>query len=151
MKQNQCQSVDAYMSQLRLALPECNFKNDFNDLLKDQFIFGIENKEIQDQLLGEISETDSSVKALYKARKIESKLEQCKLLGIVTPDRLVDVHTVKKGKSNYYDDCKFCVNLMINESVLLMVKLATSAVVRTTLKPNVLKFKKGKKVRFENK
>ena len=29
------------MSQLRLALPECKFKNDSDDLLKDQFIFGI--------------------------------------------------------------------------------------------------------------
>ena len=53
MKQNTHQSVDAYMSQLRLALPECKFRNDSDDLLKDQFIFGIHNKEIQDHLLGE--------------------------------------------------------------------------------------------------
>ena len=33
MKQN------VHMSQLRLALPECKFKNDSDDLLKDQFIF----------------------------------------------------------------------------------------------------------------
>ena len=31
MKQNAHQSVDAYMSQLRLALPECKFKNDSDD------------------------------------------------------------------------------------------------------------------------
>ena len=52
MKQNVHQSVDANMSQLRLALPECKFKNDADDLHKDQFIFGIHNKEIQDHLLG---------------------------------------------------------------------------------------------------
>ena len=46
MKQNAHQSVDAYMSQLRLALPKCKFKNDSDNLLKDQFIFGIHNKEI---------------------------------------------------------------------------------------------------------
>ena len=95
LKQNQHQSVDA--SQLRLALPECKFKNDADDLLKDQFIFGLFNKEIQDHLLGEISETDNSVKSLYEARKIESKLEQRKLLCIVTPDCLVDVNAVKKN------------------------------------------------------
>ena len=33
------------MSELRLALPECKCKNDEDELLKDQFIFGIENKE----------------------------------------------------------------------------------------------------------
>ena len=108
MTQNAHQSVDAYMSQLRLALPECKFKNDSDDLLKDQFIFGIHNKEIQDHLLGEISETDNSVKSLYEARKIESKLEQRKMLGIVTPDRLVDVNAVKKKKVTFHKDCDYC-------------------------------------------
>ena len=109
MKQNAHQSVDAYMSQLRLALPECKFKNDSNDLLKDQFIFGIHNKEIQDHFLGEISETDNSVKSLYEARKIESKLEQRKMLGIVTPDCLVDVNAVKKKvRFQKINDCGYC-------------------------------------------
>ena len=99
MKQNAHQSVDAYMSQLRLALPECKLKNDPDDLLKDQFIFGIYNKEIQDHLLGEISEMDNSVKSLYEARKIKSKLEQSKMLGIVTPDCLVDINAAKKGRT----------------------------------------------------
>ena len=68
------------MSELHLALPECKYKNDTDELLKDQFIFGIENKEIQDYLLGEISETDNSIQVLYEARKIESKLAQRKML-----------------------------------------------------------------------
>ena len=95
------------MSQLRLALPECKFKNDADDLLKDQFIFGIHNKEAQDYLLGEISETDNSVKSLYEARKIESKLEKRKMLGVVTPDHLVDVNAVKK-KVRFHKDCDYC-------------------------------------------
>ena len=57
------------MSELRLALPECKYRNDADELLKGQFIFGIYNKEIQDHLLGEINETDNSVKSLYEARK----------------------------------------------------------------------------------
>ena len=108
LKQNIHQSLDAYMSKLRLTLPECKFKNDSDDLLKDQFIFGIENKEIQDHLLGEISETDNSVKALYEARKIESKLEQRKLLGIVTPDCLLDVNAINRQKSKKLDNCDYC-------------------------------------------
>ena len=110
LKQNAHQSVDAYMSQLRLALPECKFKNDADDLLKDQFIFGIHNREIQDHLLGEIYETNNSVKSLYKARNIESKLEQSKFLGIVTPDRLVDINAIKKGgkSSSGIQDCNYC-------------------------------------------
>ena len=55
------------MSELRLALPECKYRNDADELLKDQFIFGIHNKEIQDHLLGEIKETDNSVRELYEA------------------------------------------------------------------------------------
>ena len=88
MKQTSAQTCDSYMSQLRLSLLECKYCNDSDELLKDQFIFGLYNKEIQDHLLGEISETDNSVKALYEARKIESKLAQRKMLGIVTPAAL---------------------------------------------------------------
>ena len=96
MMQKASQTCDSYMSQLRLALPECKYKNDADELLKDQFIFSIENKEIQDHLLGEISETNNSVKALYEVRKIESKLAQRKLLGIVNPANLVSVNAIRK-------------------------------------------------------
>ena len=64
MKQNASETCNSYMSELRLAFPECKYRNDANELLKDQFIFGVYNKEIQDHLLGEINETDNSVKSL---------------------------------------------------------------------------------------
>ena len=96
MKQKASQTCDAYMSELRLTLPECKYRNDADELLKDQFIFGIYNKEIQDHLLGEIKETDNSVRSLYEARKIESKLAQRKLLEIVTPTAL-SVEPIKRG------------------------------------------------------
>ena len=79
-------------------------------MLKDQFIFGTYNKEIQDHLLGEIKETDNSVRALYEARKIESKLAQRKLLGIAI-STAVSVGAIKKGKgksNTHYSNCKFC-------------------------------------------
>ena len=120
MKQTSAQTCDSYMSQLRLSLPECKYRNDSDELLKDQFIFGLYNKEIQDHLLGEISETDNSVKALYEARKIESKLAQRKMLGIVTPAAL-SVEAIHRGFRNKskskskgfktqtdYTDCRFC-------------------------------------------
>ena len=68
MKQKASQMCDAYMSELRLALPECKYQNYADKLLKDQFIFGIYNKGIQDHLLGKIKENDNSVRALYEAR-----------------------------------------------------------------------------------
>ena len=119
MKQTSAQTCDSYMSQLRLSLPECKYRNDSDELLKDQFIFGLYNKEIQDHLLGEISEMDNSVKALYEARKIESKLAQRKMLGIVTPSALSveAIHRSFKSKNlkskgfksqTDYTDCKFC-------------------------------------------
>ena len=97
------------MSELRLALPECKYKNNADELLKDQFIFGIDNKEIQDHLLGEISETDNSVRALYEVCKIGSKLAQRRMLGTVNPSSLGSMDAVKRGKnSQFYLDCKFC-------------------------------------------
>ena len=94
------------MSELRLALPECKYKNDTDELLKDQFIFGIYNKEIQDHLLGEIKETDNSVRSLYEARKIESKLAQRQMLGIVNPSTLMSVEAIKKGFKDGHRDFK---------------------------------------------
>ena len=108
MEQKASQTCDSYMSWLWLALPECKYKHDSDELLKDQFIFGTENKEIQDNLLGEISETDNSVRSLYEAWKFESKLAQRKLLGIVTQS-VLDIDAVKRGKNSHFSsDCKFC-------------------------------------------
>ena len=85
MKQKQGQSCDTYMSNLRLSIVECRYPEIVHDeLLKDQFIFGLAIKEIQDHLLGEIKAEDSSEKCLLESRKVESKIEQRKLLGIKT-------------------------------------------------------------------
>ena len=108
MKQTQHQSIDDYMSKLRLALPDCKYKNDADELLKDQFLFGVHNKEIQDHLLGEISEVDKSMKALYEARKIESKHKQHKLLGTVNPSSLTSIDAIKAQKFSRRKDCNFC-------------------------------------------
>ena len=108
MEQRVSQTCDSYMSELRLALAVCKYKNDADELLKDQFIFGIENKEIQDHLLGEISESDNSVKALYEARKTESKLAQRKTLGIVNTN-LVSMDAIKnRSKDEIQDKCDYC-------------------------------------------
>ena len=71
-------------------------------------MFGVYDKEIQDHLLGEISESDNSVKALYEARKIESKHEQCKLLGIVNPSSLTSIDAIKQKFSREGKYCDFC-------------------------------------------
>ena len=108
MKQKQSESIDAYMSKLWLALPECKYKNDSDELLKDQFLFGVYDKEIQDHLLGEISKSDNSVKALYEARKIESRHKQRKLLVIVNPSSLTSIDAIKQKFSREGKYCDFC-------------------------------------------
>ena len=55
MKQKQVLRVDAYLTDLRLVIPEYNYHKDvLDDILKDQFIFGFTVKEIQDTLLSKI-------------------------------------------------------------------------------------------------
>ena len=134
MKQAVTQSCDVYMSQLRLALPEYKYKHDADELLKDQFIFGLYNKEIQDHLLGELSEMDNSVCALYVARKIESTLEQRKLLGIVPPSA-VGVDAIRKNRSARVRNVIIVVGTTreANRYAWLMEKFVTNVVERTTL------------------
>ena len=68
LKQCQSQSCDAYMAELCLNIVECKYPNTVQDeLLKDQFIFGICVKEVQDHLLGEITPEDNSDKCLLEA------------------------------------------------------------------------------------
>ena len=70
---------------LQLSIVECKYPNDIQDqLLKDQYIFGLCVKEIQDYLLGEIVPEDTADKCLLESRKIESKIEHRKLFGIKT-------------------------------------------------------------------
>ena len=53
LKQKPTQSCDSYMSDLRLAIVECTYPNLVQDeFLKEQFIFVLAIKEVQDHLLG---------------------------------------------------------------------------------------------------
>ena len=66
-------------------IPECNYhKSTLDDLLKDQFIFSITVKEIQDSLLSKIASDDSIGMCLLEARKFEFQIKQRKVLGIKT-------------------------------------------------------------------
>ena len=121
MKQKHGQSCDTYMSELRLSIVECRYPEIVHDeLLKDQFIFGLGIKEIQDHLLGEIKADDSSEKCLLESRKIESKIEQRKLLGIKTAMTYDAIHSHRgrdksrnksssRGRSgSNIRNCKYC-------------------------------------------
>ena len=120
MKQKQGQNCDMYMSDLRLSIVECRYPDLVQDeLLKDQFIFGLAIKEIQDHLLGGIKAEDPSEKCLLEARKIELKIEQRKLLGIKTTMTYNSVQHRGRGKfcsksqgrgqsSSHIKSCKYC-------------------------------------------
>ena len=83
MKQKQGQSIDAYLSDLRLVIAECNYHKDvLDDILNDHFIFGFTIKEIKDTLLSKIESDNTSGKCLLEVRKAESQIEQRKILGI---------------------------------------------------------------------
>ena len=100
LKQRQSQNCDAYMAELRLNIVECKYPNAVQDeLLKDQFIFGVCVKEVQDHLLGQITPEDNSDKCLLEAHKVESKIEQCKLLGIKTSMTYDAIHSNNRGRS----------------------------------------------------
>ena len=67
LKQKSGQSCGSYMSELCLAI-ECRYPNQVHEeLLKDQYIFGLGIKEIQDHLLGEIVTEDSAEKCLLES------------------------------------------------------------------------------------
>ena len=107
LKQKSTQSCDSYMSELRLAIVECRYPDIVQDeLLKDQFIFGLVVKEIQDHLLGEILAEDTSEKCLLELRKIESKIKQRKLLGIRAAISYDSIQTNNRGRGKFRSQSK---------------------------------------------
>ena len=121
LKQKASQSCDSYMSELILSIVECRYPDIVQDeLRKDQFIFGLVIKEIQDHLLGEIVAEDSSEKCLLESRKIESKIKQRKLLGIKAVTSYESIQT-NRGRGKFRSksqgrgrsassirNCKYC-------------------------------------------
>ena len=83
LKQKQVSTVNAYMAELKVLIRECSYEDNMQTiLLKDQFIFGVTVREIQEHLLNEISDDHDLNMALVEARKIESRITQRKLLGL---------------------------------------------------------------------
>ena len=112
-----------------------------NDILKDQFIFGVNNKEIQDSLLRDIKQTDTVDTCLTAVRRVESQIAQRKLLGISAKceyDEIKQNHchrskSRKSGKGKFHrsqsrpNDCKYCGRKHKHaEIVLLLVRHVTS-------------------------
>ena len=106
------------MSELHLSIVECGYQDDVQDqLLKDQYIFSLCVKEIQDYLLGEIVPEDTTEECLLESRKIESKIEQRKLLGIKTSMTYDDIyrgrdrskkHRSRDCPNSVIKSCKYC-------------------------------------------
>ena len=99
MKQKQGQSVDECLTSLQLMIPECNYHKDApDDLLKDQFIFGITVQDIQNSLLSKIDSDDSIGKCFLEARKVKSQIKERKLLGMKTNVSYDAIKTYRKNK-----------------------------------------------------
>ena len=71
------------MAELKVLIRECGYEENMeNILLKDQFIFGVTVKEIQEHLLNNIEDEHDLNNCLQEARKIESHIAQRKQLGL---------------------------------------------------------------------
>ena len=83
LKQKQGATVDLYLAELKVLIKECGYEDAVQAiLLKDQFIFGITVRKIQEHLLNETEDEHDLAHCLQEAHKIESCTAQRKLLGL---------------------------------------------------------------------
>ena len=123
LKQKQGSTVDAYIADLKVLINECGYdQNMHNILLKDQFIFGVTVREIQEHLLNDIEDDHDLDHCLQEACKIESCIAQRQLLGLksVQYDSIGNQRSRPKKKLKPKDkrpqsrsqsgirDCKYC-------------------------------------------
>ena len=99
---------------------ECCYPDEVQDeLLKDQYIFGLCMKEIQEHLLGELVNEHAPEKCLLELCKIQSKIKERKLLGIktsMTYDAIYRGRNTLRNKCNHgrnrssgnNKSCKYC-------------------------------------------
>ena len=77
LKQKEGSTVNAYMAELKVLIHECGYEDNMETiLLKDQFIFGVTVREIQEHLLNDIDDDHDLNMTLVEARKIESRITQ---------------------------------------------------------------------------
>ena len=98
LKQKQGATVDAHIAELKVLIKECGYEENMqNILLKDQFIFGVTIREIQEHLLNEIGDDHDLNQCLMEARKIESRIAQRKLLGLMFLFSMIVLVTKEAG------------------------------------------------------
>ena len=65
------------MAELKVLIKECGYEENIrNILLKDQLIFGVTVREIQEHLLNEIGDDHDLNQCLIEACKIESRIAE---------------------------------------------------------------------------
>ena len=111
------------MAELKILIKECRYEENMrNILLKDQFIFSVTIREIQEHLVNEIGDDHDLNQCLIEACKIESCIAQRKLLGLksVQYDSIGNQRSRPKKKFKPKDkrpqsrsqsgirDCKYC-------------------------------------------
>ena len=71
LKQKQGANVDSYMAELKVLIRECGYQENMqNILLKDQFIFGVTVREIQEHQEMKLVMTTISINAFKKQGKL---------------------------------------------------------------------------------
>ena len=123
LKQKQGATIDAYMAELKVLIKQCGYNQNMqNILLKDQFIFGVTVREIQEHLLNDIEDDHDLNHCLQEACKIELHIAKRKPLGLksVHYDSIGNQRSRSKKKFKPKDkrpqsrsqsgirDCKYC-------------------------------------------
>ena len=125
------------MAELHLNIVECKYPNTVQDeLLKDQFIFGVCVKEVQDYLQGEITPEDNSDKCLLEAHKVENKIEQHKLLGIKM-SMTYAIQSSNRGRSKSKNKNQGCSQSKVQLGTVNIVGKAMTVVIAQHLVRNI--------------
>lgn len=112
--QDNGESFDAYVSNLRQLASSCNFGELKDDLIRDRIVCGIQDNSVRKQLLQQPELTLQ--KAIEKCRASESAKKQIKAMGgaevnaVSTKSRSGKQRPNKftQGKPRFIKQCKFC-------------------------------------------
>ena len=122
--QQQDESFDSYVTELRLKVKSCNYGDMQSSMLRDQIVFGIHNKKVRERLLREDSLTlEDAIRMCRASERTEKQMKifEKPLVATEAPvgvDRVVRARTphsegerlsnAREAGSDYLMNCRRC-------------------------------------------
>lgn len=93
-------TFDEFVTKLRIAAKDCDYKPDSNDMIRDRIVFGINTQKLREKLLNVDEDKLTLDKAVQLGQSYEYAQSQMKQMSKPEQSPATPVHAVTKGRNS---------------------------------------------------